>query len=148
MAYDEALAEALRGMLRGVDGLSEKKMFGGLGFFINGNMLCAADKGRYVFRVGKGQEAAALKRPGAMIGLFLIGYGLARSVVELARQPDAFFQSATNPLGHALQFSDAAGLTMGQILSLPMIAAGIGFVLLSRRRGAAEDAPGNTRDAA
>ena len=95
-----------------------------------------------------GTRRGALKRPGAMIGLFLIGYGLARSVVELARQPDAFFQSATNPLGHALQFSDAAGLTMGQILSLPMIAAGIGFVLLSRRRGAAEDAPGNTRDAA
>lgn len=65
MAYDEALADALRGALRRVDGLGEKKMFGGLGFFINGNMLCAADKGRYVFRVGKEQEAVALKRPGA-----------------------------------------------------------------------------------
>jgi len=65
MAYDEPLADALRAALVGADGLSEKKMFGGLGFFIDGNMLCAADKGRYVFRVGKEQEAAALTRPGA-----------------------------------------------------------------------------------
>ncbi len=65
MAYDEALAESLRVALKGTAGLSEKKMFGGLGFFLNGNMLCAADKGRYVFRVGKDQEAAALTRPGA-----------------------------------------------------------------------------------
>ena len=65
MAYDEALAEALRAALLGTEGLSEKKMFGGLGFFLNGNMLCAADKGRYVFRVGKEQEAAALERAGA-----------------------------------------------------------------------------------
>ena len=65
MAYDEALADSLRAALTGAEGLTEKKMFGGLGFFLNGNMLCAADKGRYVFRVGKDQEADALKRPGA-----------------------------------------------------------------------------------
>ena len=65
MAYDEDLADALRGLLAGGDGISEKKMFGGLGFFVNGNMLCAADTGRYVFRVGKDREAEALTRPGA-----------------------------------------------------------------------------------
>ena len=65
MAYDELLADALRAALNGTNGLSEKKMFGGLGFFINGNMLCAADKGLYVFRVGKEQEAEALTLPGA-----------------------------------------------------------------------------------
>jgi len=65
VAYDEPLADALRAALSGTDGLSEKKMFGGLGFFIDGNMLCAADKGRFVFRVGKEQEAAALTRPSA-----------------------------------------------------------------------------------
>lgn len=65
MAYDETLAESLRAALAGAEGLSEKKMFGSLGFFLNGNMLCAADNGRYVFGVGKDQEARALTRPGA-----------------------------------------------------------------------------------
>lgn len=65
-----------------------------------------------------------LGRPGAITGAFLTGYGLARSFVELFRQPDAQFVTADNPIGHALQFGDW-GLTMGQILSLPMVAGGI-----------------------
>lgn len=72
-----------------------------------------------------------LKRPGALMGLFLAGYGLARFLVEFVRQPDAQFVSPGNPVGWALQFGDF-GLTMGQILSLPMIAAGLWFVLRAR----------------
>jgi len=53
--------------------------------------------------------------------LFLIGYGVARSVCELAREPDSF-------LGIL-----ALGLTMGQWLSLPMIAAGVVLFVLSKR---------------
>jgi phosphatidylglycerol---prolipoprotein diacylglyceryl transferase len=49
---------------------------------------------------------------GAVSGLFLIGYGAARFIVEFAREPDDF-------LGYL-----ALNLTMGQWLSLPMIAAG------------------------
>lgn len=75
-----------------------------------------------------------LKTPGALIGVFLIGYGLARSLVELVRQPDAFLQSESNPLGLAWQWGLTSGLTMGQILSLPMIAVGVA-VLLAARRG-------------
>ena len=81
-----------------------------------------------------GTRRGALKRPGAMIGLFLLGYGLARSVVELARQPDAFLQTPDNPMGYALQFSETAGLTMGQILSIPMVLAGIAVMLWARSR--------------
>ncbi|MGG7564825.1 prolipoprotein diacylglyceryl transferase [Rhodovulum sp. DZ06] len=80
-----------------------------------------------------GTRKDALKRPGTLIGVFLIGYGAARAFVELFRQPDAFFQGPGNPLGHALQFTETLGLTMGQILSLPMIAAGIAFIALARR---------------
>tara|TARA_R110000751_G_scaffold286806_1_gene391373 strand:- start:558 stop:1256 length:699 start_codon:yes stop_codon:yes gene_type:complete len=75
-----------------------------------------------------------LKTPGAMIGVFLVGYGLARCLVELVRQPDAFLQTEANPLGLAWQWGATSGLTMGQILSVPMIAIGIA-VLAAARRG-------------
>jgi TfoX/Sxy family transcriptional regulator of competence genes len=42
MAYDEALAERIREFVSGASGLTEKKMFGGLGFMIDGNMAVAA----------------------------------------------------------------------------------------------------------
>ena len=67
-----------------------------------------------------------LKDPGFLAGVFFIGYGLSRSFVELFRQPDQQFQSPSNPLGFFIQFGEM-GLTMGQILSIPMIF--IGFVL-------------------
>ena len=79
----------------------------------------------------------ALRTPGRVAGTFFIGYALARFVVEFFRQPDAQFAGPDNPLGHAVQFG-AAGLTMGQLLSLPMI--GFGLLLLyvsTRHRGAA-----------
>ncbi|MGV6839003.1 MAG: prolipoprotein diacylglyceryl transferase [Planktomarina sp.] len=75
----------------------------------------------------------ALKRSGLLMGLFVGGYGIVRFVVEFVRQPDAQFQTATNPIGHALQFSTQAGLTMGQLLSLPMIAFGVWMVLRARK---------------
>ena len=73
------------------------------------------------------------KRPGALMGIFLAGYGLARFLVEFVRQPDAQFVSDGNPIGWAVQFG-GYGLTMGQLLSLPMIAAGLWFVLRARTR--------------
>jgi hypothetical protein len=42
VAYDEALAERIRELLEGEDGLTEQKMFGGLAFLIGGNMAIAA----------------------------------------------------------------------------------------------------------
>lgn len=46
------------------DGLSEKKMFGGLCFLLYGNMVCGVHKGGAMFRVGKPSEAEALDLPG------------------------------------------------------------------------------------
>lgn len=71
------------------------------------------------------------QRPGALLGVFLAGYGIARFLVEFVRQPDAQFVSPGNPIGWALQVGNF-GLTMGQILSLPMIAAGVWFLLRAR----------------
>jgi len=42
MAYDEALAARIRELVAGEPGLDEKKMFGGLGFMVGGNMAVAA----------------------------------------------------------------------------------------------------------
>lgn len=78
-----------------------------------------------------------LKRPGALTGMFLTLYGLARFVVELFRQPDAQFVTPDNPIGFAVALSPELGLTMGQILSLPMIAVGLALIVMARARRAA-----------
>ena len=57
-----------------------------------------------------------LKRPGLVTGAFLTGYGLARIFVEFFRQPDI-------QIGYL-----AGGLTMGMLLSLPMVLAGLGLI--------------------
>ncbi len=75
----------------------------------------------------------ALKREGLIGGTFLVGYGLARFAVEFVRQPDAQFVSAGNPLGLAWHIG-GYGLTMGQILSLPMIVVGLFLILRANRR--------------
>ena len=75
----------------------------------------------------------ALRTPGFVTGVFFIGYGLGRFIVEFARQADAQFISADNPMGHVLRFG-SAGLSMGQLLSLPMIVVGIGLIVVARRR--------------
>jgi phosphatidylglycerol---prolipoprotein diacylglyceryl transferase len=74
-----------------------------------------------------------LRHPGAIGGIFVAGYGVARFVVEFFRQPDAQFIGPGNPLGLAVQVG-GYGLTMGQLLSLPMIAAGFWFAARARSR--------------
>lgn len=78
----------------------------------------------------------AFKRPGLMSGTFFAGYGASRFLVEFVRQPDAQFISTGNPLGLAWHVG-GYGLTMGQLLSLPMIALGLGLIWRARRRVAA-----------
>ena len=70
-----------------------------------------------------------LKRSGVMVGIFFAGYGIARFFVEAFRQADAQFISPDNPLGHIIRF-DEAGITMGQLLSLPMVALGLLIILV------------------
>jgi phosphatidylglycerol:prolipoprotein diacylglycerol transferase len=75
----------------------------------------------------------ALKRSWLLSGIFFAGYGMARFFVEFFRQPDAQFVSVGNELGWALQFGQY-GLTMGQLLTLPMIITGLIVVATARRR--------------
>ena len=67
----------------------------------------------------------ALDRPGELAGIFCIGYGLARFIVEYFRQPDAFLPND----GFLFGF-----ITMGQILSLPLIAFGIWLIWRARKK--------------
>jgi phosphatidylglycerol:prolipoprotein diacylglycerol transferase len=52
------------------------------------------------------------------------------------RQADPQFITPDNPLGHVISISPAVGLSMGQLLSLPMIAVGVALMILARRRAA------------
>ena len=70
------------------------------------------------------QRAGARQRPGLLTGAFLIGYGLARVTVEFFREPDA-------QLGYLLG-NASLGLTMGQLLSLPLILVGLWLVLRAK----------------
>jgi phosphatidylglycerol:prolipoprotein diacylglycerol transferase len=76
-------------------------------------------------------RGGALKAPGRITGAFMLGYGLSRAFVELFRQADAQYITPDNPLGHVIGTA-AFGLSMGQLLSLPMIATGAWLVLRSR----------------
>ncbi|MFY0619252.1 TfoX/Sxy family protein [Shimia sp.] len=64
MAYDEGHATLMREALQDVDGISEKKMFGGLCFLLYGNMICGVHKDGGMARIGKAAEPAALKIEG------------------------------------------------------------------------------------
>ena len=65
-----------------------------------------------------------LKKPGFLTGVFALGYGVSRFLVEYFRVPDQQFFSQDNPYGFAFILGDY-GLTMGQSLSLPMILVGV-----------------------
>jgi phosphatidylglycerol:prolipoprotein diacylglycerol transferase len=70
------------------------------------------------------------ERFGLLTGIFLVGYAMARIVGEYFRQPDAF-------LGFL-----AFGTTMGQILSVPMLLAGLWLIIRARPAGDTSRRPG------
>ena len=66
MAYDEELAERIRGLLDGQKAVSEMKMFGGLAFLVNGNMAVAVSgQGGIMVRVGPDESDALVAKTDA-----------------------------------------------------------------------------------
>lgn len=63
MANDQVFAGRIRSMLAGVAGVDEKKMFGGIGFLIQGNMACGVNGNDLIVRVGSDQYAQAMQQP-------------------------------------------------------------------------------------
>ena len=72
----------------------------------------------------------SFKRPGLLTGVFAFGYGVSRFIVEYFRVPDPQFFTEENPYGFAIYIGDF-GLTMGQILTVPMIIVGVMLILYS-----------------
>jgi phosphatidylglycerol:prolipoprotein diacylglycerol transferase len=79
----------------------------------------------FIIMLSLARSARLRARPGTLTGIFVIGYALARIFCEYFREPDPF-------LGFL-----AFGATMGQLLSLPMLAAGALLIWLPSRRPAA-----------
>lgn len=63
MAFDEDLAARIRDALGRRKGVEEKKMFGGLCFLLNGNLLVGVWKDALIARLGPGGGEAALREP-------------------------------------------------------------------------------------
>jgi TfoX/Sxy family transcriptional regulator of competence genes len=78
MPVDEDLGERMRIALAGTGAVREVRMFGGLCFMLNGNMVAGTSKRGLMVRVGKEQQSDALSRPGAkrmeMTGRPMEGY--------------------------------------------------------------------------
>ncbi len=68
-----------------------------------------------------GRYPGVRQRPGTLSGIFLVGYGLSRFIVEFFREPDA-------QIGYLLGV-----FSMGQLLSFPMILLGVGIVYCSQK---------------
>jgi TfoX/Sxy family transcriptional regulator of competence genes len=66
MAYNEKLAERIRNELSGIP-FVEKKMFGGVGFLIHGNMACGVYKEDMIVRVEPARHEQLIKKPGAKV---------------------------------------------------------------------------------
>ena len=64
MAYNLKLAERIRLQLGGIS-FEEKKMFGGVGFLLNGNMACGVNKDNLIVRVDPEKYNSLLKKPHA-----------------------------------------------------------------------------------
>ena len=62
MAYDLELAKRIRAKIAGLPTLEEKKMFGGVGFLLNGNLACGVNKDRMIVRVDPNKHAELLTR--------------------------------------------------------------------------------------
>jgi hypothetical protein len=66
VAHDPELAQRLRGLLDGERGLTEKRMFGGVAFLLDGHMaVCAGNDGGLMVRVDPARTETLLERPGA-----------------------------------------------------------------------------------
>jgi TfoX/Sxy family transcriptional regulator of competence genes len=70
MAFDEALADRVRDLVRAERALTEKRMFGGLAFLINGNMaVSASGQGGLLLRVDPAETDELARRPHAEVAV-------------------------------------------------------------------------------
>ena len=67
MTIDEGLAQRIRDQIGDKDGFEEKRMFGGIGFLLRGNMACGVNKEDLIIRVGPDYYQEALSKPNVKV---------------------------------------------------------------------------------
>ena len=111
MAYDEPTAARVRAALDGDPRVTEKKMFGGLCFMLDGNMLCGVHSqkvgGGAMFRVGEAGEPTALSLPGA------------KPMEMTGRRMKGFIDLPATTLEDARQLRTALDLALGYVGPMP-----------------------------
>ena len=112
MPYDGKLAQRIRDILKGQAGLTEKKMFGGVGFMLNGNMACGIYKGEMIVRVdpskhdalvAKSHARTMVQRDKPMKGWLLVGpqgFASDKDLKEWVQQDVAYAQSLPGKCGY------------------------------------------------
>jgi TfoX/Sxy family transcriptional regulator of competence genes len=103
MAYDEALADRIRELIGGDEGVSEQKMFGGLAFLVNGNLAVAASgQGGLLVRVDPAEADDLVREdvePMVMRGREMRGW--LRVAAAAVDAPDQLEQWATRGIAYA-----------------------------------------------
>ncbi len=111
MAYDGELSARFESYLEGLPGVSQKRMMGGVCFFINGNMVGGADLSkdgtkRFMFRVGKDNVATAEALPGG------------EAMVQAGRHMTGFYFVNADENGDEI-IRDWVSLAVGHAMTLP-----------------------------
>ena len=105
MAYDDELADRVRQRLGRARGLSEKKMFGGVGFLLNGNMCCGVRGDDLIVRLNPAETDAALAQP--HVRVFDIGPRPMKGWILVAPKGTATERQLGKWIGIATQFAGA-----------------------------------------
>jgi TfoX/Sxy family transcriptional regulator of competence genes len=103
MAYDQAVAERIREEIRVMRPHTEKRMFGGIAFFVNGNMACGVIGDRVMVRVGPERYEEALAQPHA--GPFDMTGRAMRGWVSIAPEGYASDERLSDWVGQGVEFA-------------------------------------------
>jgi len=106
MPFDESLAERIRTLLDGAGTIREVRMFGGLCFMLNGNMVAGTSTRGLLVRVGKEQHPEALARPAAR-------------PMEMTGRPMEGYVFVDPPPGDDRTLRDWLDLAVGFVKTLP-----------------------------
>jgi TfoX/Sxy family transcriptional regulator of competence genes len=108
VAYDDALADRIREQLHDQQGVTEKAMFGGLAFLINGNMaVSASGQGGLLLRVDPSAAAS------------LVSEGVAERAVMRGRAMDGWLRVADEAVADDRQLARWVQVGVGYAAGLP-----------------------------
>ena len=119
MAYDVHLADRIRSILQSAGEFSEKKMFGGLAFMVNGHMCCGVLKTELVLRLTPEEAAANLRQPHTrpMIYCSAIGTDSDQALATWVESAVKLARSATQQAPRARRITSSGSAVRGPAIS-------------------------------